>query len=72
MLQDTINSISDEDVLIVVGDWNARVGSTDHERSNTDSSYVHGKMCWDIMVWARGMKVERDFSHFVPWIVCPS
>ena len=40
MLQDTINSISDEDVLIVVGDWNARVGSTDHDRSNTDSSYV--------------------------------
>ena len=34
-LQDTIDSVSDEDILIVVGDWNARVRST--ERSNTDS-----------------------------------
>ena len=34
-LQDTIDFVSDEDVLIVVGDWNSRVVST--ERSNTDS-----------------------------------
>ena len=39
-LQDTIDSVSDEEALIVVGDWNARVGGT--ERSNTDRWWWEG------------------------------